>query len=74
MWWHSIIKVEQFLLFSPILLSSNCFSYLFTQYFAHNTSNHNKVFLLYLKLLSMQDCSIKVIYCMVTAPLKYFEL
>ena len=66
------------LFFPPIFLSSNSFvSYLFCSIFCSVSSyfsTHKRFFLVYLQLLSMYDCSIRVIYNMVTAPLEYLNL
>jgi len=66
------------LFFPPIFLSSNSFflTY-FAQYFAHYLViffNHKRFFLVYLQLLSMHDCCIRVIHNMVTALLEYLDL
>ena len=64
--------------FPPIFLSSNSFySYLyFAQYLAHYQAIFLliKVFLVYLQLLSILDCCIRVIHNMVTALLEYLDL
>ena len=65
--------------YPPIFLSSNSFFFLtyFAQYFAHYLaifSAHKRFFLVYLQLLSMYDCCIRVIHNMVTALLEYLDL
>ena len=73
------LKPETILLFfASIFLSSNSFfSYLFCSIFCSLSSyfsTHKRFFLLYLQLLSMHDCCIRVIHNMVTALLEYLDL
>ena len=73
------VRLEPTLLFfPPTFLSSNSFflTY-FAQYLAHYLAIFLLIkgfFLLYLQLLSMRDCCIRVIHNMVTALLEYHNL
>ena len=66
------------LFFPPIFLSSNSFfSYLFCSIFCSLFSyfpTHKRFLLVYLQLLSMHDCCIRVIHNMVIALLEYLDL
>ena len=66
------------LFFPPIFLSSNSFfSYLFCSIvwsLFSFFSTRKRLFLMYLQLLSMHDCCIRVIHNMVTALLEYLDL
>ena len=71
---HVQIRPEPILLFFHLFFfQAILFSYLFcslSSYF----STHKKFFLVYLQLLSMHDCCIRVIHNMVTALLEYLDL
>jgi len=67
-------RAEPILLFPPNFLSSNSFfSYLFCSTFCYFFT-HKRFLLVYLQLLSMHDCCIRVLHNIVIALLEYLDL